>query len=535
VIRAVLFATGEAPADNPLGPRHLLPMLPLLDRPFLQHVIEFLAAQGVTEYDIVLSHLPEVVERHLGDGTRWGCRLTYHLARDPARPYEVLSRLGPGPDGVGRVLLGHVDRVPVVRFPWDEGPGATVLFVSPGPTANNPARRTGPDEWTGWGLVTARDLRAVPRDLPAAGLYAHLRSAAPAVVLSRATPVLSVQSPAGVLASQRAVLDGQVEGLMFGGREVAPGAWVARTAKVSPTAKLIAPVYIGPYCTVAGGAQVGPHTVVASGCLIDRGSRLSNTGVLAESYVGEGMALDGALVDRDLAVLPGANSAKLFSDPLALGKAPSVSLPHLVRSGLTCLVALTLLTAAAPLLLLTALVLALLRGVGPFHSRVVVRLPVPRPEGPWPTCRLYRFAGPAWRRPGLRHLLLDVLPGLVHVVGGRLQFVGVSPRSVAEVNSMPPEWRALYLGARAGLLSSALLGPGPEGAGPWAADAADAVSPSWRQSLRVLAAYLWQALQGPNALPPVADGPGPGARSQGPSIREGASSQPLTGHPGPGA
>ena len=228
-----------------------------------------------------------------------------------------------------------------------------------------------------------------------------------------------------------------------------PWVWVAGNAKISPTAKLLAPVFIGPHCTIVGAAKLGPNTVVGTGCLIDRDCRIRNSGVLADSYVGEGMVLDGAVIDRDLAVLAGGNSATRFADPLALGTVPNASLADIGRLALPRLSALALLIATFPVLLLTIVWLALLRGGRAFRSRAVVRLPLSRAEGQWPTYRLRNFVAAGegdalpQRAPGLGHLLLDVLPGLIHVVRGELNFVGVSPRSPEEVSNLPREWQAL--------------------------------------------------------------------------------------------
>ena len=67
------------------------PMLPLADKPFIQHVVETLVDRGVTEFDFALNHLPEKIEHLLGNGARWGSRFRFHLARDASRPYGVLK------------------------------------------------------------------------------------------------------------------------------------------------------------------------------------------------------------------------------------------------------------------------------------------------------------------------------------------------------------------------------------------------------------------------------------------------------------
>src|ERR1700761_3869838 len=54
-------------------------LLPLGDRPMLQHVVESLVHQGIVRIEILLEHAPEQVSHLLGDGTRWGCSFRFHF------------------------------------------------------------------------------------------------------------------------------------------------------------------------------------------------------------------------------------------------------------------------------------------------------------------------------------------------------------------------------------------------------------------------------------------------------------------------
>jgi hypothetical protein len=179
-------------------------------------------------------------------------------------------------------------------------------------------------------------------------------------------------------------------------------------------------------------------------------------------------------------------------------------LTGIVRWVVPRLLALTLLILAAPLLLIVGLGLALLRRGPVFHSRAVVRLPVPHARGRWPTYRLYSFrpaaagANPGDECPSAGYLLLNVLPGLINVLRGEVHFVGVPPRSPQEAAGLPAEWRALYLGATGGLISTtALAGADRTIEEEFAADAAYAAHQSWHYDLRMAAAYLLQVLTGP--------------------------------------
>src|ERR1700722_10228444 len=128
-MKALIIATGDRLAPEYAGEGLPGFLLPLIDRPFLQHIVEFLPEAGIVDtIDIVLSHVPEKVEALLGDGTRWGVPIRYSLARDPARPYAALSRL----DGVEPVLLVHADCLPQVALKDSVASPQPVAFCADG-------------------------------------------------------------------------------------------------------------------------------------------------------------------------------------------------------------------------------------------------------------------------------------------------------------------------------------------------------------------------------------------------------------------
>src|SRR5258708_629308 len=114
-MKAVVIATDYYPQSARLNERMPLCLLPLVDRPFIQHIVEMLVDQGISEFDFVLNHLPEKIEHLLGDGKRGGSVFHYPLARDPRRPYRVL-RTVMSEDGGEPLLLVHADRLPDVQI-----------------------------------------------------------------------------------------------------------------------------------------------------------------------------------------------------------------------------------------------------------------------------------------------------------------------------------------------------------------------------------------------------------------------------------
>jgi len=71
-MRAIVIATGVPSPLSCLGSRYPTPLLPVVDRPVLQHVVEALVIAGIRDIDFILSDAPEIVERHFSTGQRWG-------------------------------------------------------------------------------------------------------------------------------------------------------------------------------------------------------------------------------------------------------------------------------------------------------------------------------------------------------------------------------------------------------------------------------------------------------------------------------
>jgi hypothetical protein len=501
-MRAVIIATGQSPDGFLLHDRYPVPMLPLVDRPFIQHVVEYFVHQGVLVFDWLLCHLPEEIEQFLGTGKRWGAEFRYHLVRDPFRPYPGVRALPLGAGEEEPILFGHADRLPAIRLTEGEAPAAgkdPVLY----------AWRRSADKawrWSGWALFAPAAWReqAWP-DVDEQGLYRHLCSGGAATPRRVAIPrPLSARNFASLLAANRAVLRGDFPGLLLNGKAPEQEVRLSRNVVLHPAAQLIPPVYIGEDCEVAAGARVGPNVFVGPGCVIDRRSALTDAVVLPGTYVGECLELDNVLADRNRVAraLPG-RPVRVEED-CAVASLAEGAFSRWAGRLLSMAAGLTLLLLAAPVLLLVALGLKLARRGKVLHVTRVVRLPAGPGAGTWDTFGLWSFrprggpdrtGGPG--RAGVGHFFLEFLPALVNVARGDLRLVGLPPRTPEEVQQLGPDWRALYLQGRAGIVSENLLAPEtPSEEETYATEGVYAVTGGVGRDLGLLLGYLCGVLCG---------------------------------------
>lgn len=76
-MKAVLMAGGFGTRIQPLTINLPKPMIPLINRPIMEHIVDLLKKHGINELVLLLYHQPELIKNYFGDGSEFGVRITY--------------------------------------------------------------------------------------------------------------------------------------------------------------------------------------------------------------------------------------------------------------------------------------------------------------------------------------------------------------------------------------------------------------------------------------------------------------------------
>ncbi|SEV91883.1 sugar phosphate nucleotidyltransferase [Halobacterium jilantaiense] len=76
-MKAVILAAGEGNRLRPLTERRPKPMLPVGNRPVLEHVLEAVVDAGIQEIVFVVGYERNRIQTHFGDGDDWGVEIEY--------------------------------------------------------------------------------------------------------------------------------------------------------------------------------------------------------------------------------------------------------------------------------------------------------------------------------------------------------------------------------------------------------------------------------------------------------------------------
>jgi hypothetical protein len=101
--------------------------------------------------------------------------------------------------------------------------------------------------------------------------------------------------PSGYRALVRDALWGRCR-LKPDGREVSPGVWCASGARVSASAQIVGPAYVGLRARVRAGALIAPGTAIEQRSEVDCGTVVENSSILPRSYLGPGLHVSQSVV-----------------------------------------------------------------------------------------------------------------------------------------------------------------------------------------------------------------------------------------------
>ncbi|MFM9149368.1 MAG: NDP-sugar synthase, partial [Solirubrobacterales bacterium] len=87
-MRAMVLAAGLGTRLRPVTYSLPKPMVPVVNRPVMEHIVRLLASHDLTEIVANLHWFPDTIESHFGDGSEFGVSITY------SREDELLGTAG---------------------------------------------------------------------------------------------------------------------------------------------------------------------------------------------------------------------------------------------------------------------------------------------------------------------------------------------------------------------------------------------------------------------------------------------------------
>jgi NDP-sugar pyrophosphorylase family protein len=335
-MKGIIIAGGMGTRLRPLTYTRPKPLIPVVNRPFLEYQVALLKKHGVNEIIFCTNYMADKIAAHFGDGSAFGVTMQYANEETPLGTAGAIKNAQnlAGRDTVV-VLNGDVltdfDISSIIRFHKDKKALVTLTLKevpSPSPygviitdeegrvqefrepsEAQKKALAANPNiEHTGVDYINAgiyvmepEALDSIPTGKPVSverETYPKLLAeGAPIYAVARDGYWLDIGRAEQYRQATNAILERDIA-VDVPGEWTALGYWAEESAEVDPTAHIAPTVHIGQKAKVAQGASVTGKTVIGSNCKIGANATLTDCILEDSVIVAEGAKLHGCILDN---------------------------------------------------------------------------------------------------------------------------------------------------------------------------------------------------------------------------------------------
>ncbi len=337
-MKAMILAAGKGTRVRPITYTVPKPMIPILQKPVMEFLLELLRQHGFDEIMVNVSHLAYEIESYFRDGQRFGVEIAYSFEGRIVDGELVGQALGSA-GGMRRVqdfagffddtfvvlcgdALIDLDLTEAVRWHREKGAIATIVM------------KTVPkEEVSSYGVVVTDDLGRIQafQEKPAVeealstsintGIYIFepeifdyipsgeefdiggdlfpklVEKGAPFYGIPMDFEWVDIGKVPDYWHAIRSVLTGQVKNVSIPGHEVAPGIYTGINVAVNwDKVDIQGPVYIGGMTKIEDGARIIGPSMIGPSCHICSGATVDNSVIFEYSRLGPGVRLVDKLV-----------------------------------------------------------------------------------------------------------------------------------------------------------------------------------------------------------------------------------------------
>lgn len=326
-MKAVILAGGEGTRLQPLTLLNPKPMIPLFDKPLLEHIVNLLKNNGFTEICMTLRYLPKVIQDRFGSGKDYGVWIEYRIESEPRGTAGSVRDCADFIDGDDfLVISGDAACSFDLRAFYEKhrisGAEATILthecddpleyglvLTAQDGSVRSFLEKPQPEKLctnrvnTGIYAFSSRILSEIPES----GAFDFGSDLFPKLLHDNRRLCIwqpdgywnDIGSPEAYLQTCRDVLDGKFPLLISGDirqKESLPF-WVSPGAEVSPSAQ------IGPYSVICAGSRIGPECnicgSVINGAVLEGNVKADESIISQNVYISPDVTIEAGTVLAD--------------------------------------------------------------------------------------------------------------------------------------------------------------------------------------------------------------------------------------------
>jgi mannose-1-phosphate guanylyltransferase/phosphomannomutase len=327
-MKAVVMAGGEGSRLRPLTLGRPKPMVHLVNKPVIAHILALLKKHGITEVVITVQYMADMIQRYFGDGQGLGMKLYYSVEDVPLGTAGSVKNAQSFLDEPFIVISGDaltdIDLAKLIAFHQQKKAKATItLFRVPDPLeygvviTDENGRIQRFLEKPGWSEVISDTVNTgiyviepeVLDYFDTGKVFDFSQNLFP-LMMRKGDPLYGyvadgywtdVGNLQEYLRASSDILEGRVSVGPLGD-EVRPGVWSEHDVGISDEAILEGAIFLGSGVRIRGDAHILGPTVIRDNTIIDARAHVERSVIWGNSYIGEAADVRGAIVGTQCSI-----------------------------------------------------------------------------------------------------------------------------------------------------------------------------------------------------------------------------------------
>jgi mannose-1-phosphate guanylyltransferase / phosphomannomutase len=354
-VKAVVMAGGEGTRLRPLTSNQPKPMVPIVGKPCMEHILELLRSHELNDVIVTLAFMPQTIRSYFGSGETLGMSIEYSVEELPLGTAGSVRLASGALEDTFLVISGDalcdVDLTSLIGFHREKGAAVTIGLKS----VDNPLefgivvtdeggrveRFLEKPSWgqvfsdtinTGIYVLEPEVLKHIPVDRP----YDFSKELFP-LLLEMGRPIYGFvldgywQDIGNLDQYRQANFDALDERLRLNidGIRLRGNVWLGEGAEIDDVEQLEGPAYIGNYCRIARDASVGPYSVLSASVALRERARTTHSVIDSSTHIGRSTLIEGAIMGRSCDVRDHVriHEGAAIGDEVTIGAEASI-MPH---------------------------------------------------------------------------------------------------------------------------------------------------------------------------------------------------------------
>ncbi len=327
-MKAVVMAGGEGSRLRPLTIGRPKPLVPIVNRTVMGHILDLLRFHGFSDVVVTLRFMASAIQDHFDDGSHHGLKLTYCIEESPLgtagsvknaaehltgdEPILIISGDALTDFDLQAVLCAHRERGALATMMLTRVPNPAEYGIVITDAQSNIVRFLEKPGWsdivtdtvnTGIYVLEPQVLDLIPRDRPfdfSIDLFpAMLQAGLPLYGYVADGYWCDVGTIEEYHRANADVLYGRIKLPTPVGTHLGGGVYVGSDVEIAPNAQLYGPVYLGNEVKVKDGVRIYGPAVVRDYTVVDNYTLIERSVLWRNNYIGESCEVRGAIVVRE--------------------------------------------------------------------------------------------------------------------------------------------------------------------------------------------------------------------------------------------